>query len=174
MAIFFKNKQLYTLDDNNSYIPFNTVDNEIFLTADPIEGLFSFDDYYMAVHSPLSQRIPRIYLLNEDETIRRDVTEYLTACSIDLTHEQGVTRSASVTFLNTDGTWTPNPVNGFLWKGAKFRIEVGLYYNGTIFWVNYGIFTPIDPTIDDEAQTVQFQMQDKFAFVNGDVGGGID
>lgn len=174
MATFIRNKQLYTLDDNNNYIPFNTVDNEIFLTADPIEGLFSFNDYYMAVHSPLSQRIPRLYLLNEDETIKQEITEYLTACSIDLTYEQGITRSASVTLLNTDGMWTPDPVKGFLWKGTKFRIEVGLYYNGTIFWANYGIFTPVDPTIDDEAQTVQFQMQDKFAFLNGGVGGGID
>ena len=174
MATFIRNKQLYTLDDNNNYIPFNTVDNEIFLTADPIEGLFSFDDYYMAVHSPLSQRIPRLYLLNEDETIKQEITEYLTACSIDLAYEQGITRSASITLLNTDGMWTPDPVKGFLWKGTKFRIEVGLYYNGTIFWANYGIFTPVDPTIDDEAQTVQFQMQDKFAFLNGGVGGGID
>lgn len=174
MATFIRNKQLYTLDDNNNYIPFNTVDNEIFLTADPIEGLFSFDDYYMAVHSPLSRRVPRIYLLNEDETIKKEITEYLTACSIDLTYEQGITRSASVTLLNTDGKWTPDPVKGFLWKGTKFRIEIGLYYNGTIFWANYGIFTPVDPTIDDEAQTVQFQMQDKFAFLNGGVGGGID
>ena len=174
MATFIRNKQLYTLDDNNNYIPFNTVDNEIFLTADPIEGLFSFNDYYMAVHSPLSQRIPRLYLLNEDETIKQDITEYITACSIDLTYEQGITRSASVTLLNVDGKWTPDPVKGFLWKGTMFRIEVGLYYNGTIFWANYGIFTPIDPVIDDEAQTVQFQMQDKFAFLNGTAGGGID
>ena len=174
MATFIRNKQLYVVNDENTYSPFYTVENEIFLTADPIEGLFSFDDYYMAVHSSLSQRVPRVYLLNDDETIREDVTKYLTACSIDLSYEQGVTRSASVTFLNTDGAWTPNPVNGFLWKGTKFRIEVGLYYNETIFWANYGIFTPIDPTIDDENQTVQFQMQDKFAFLNGAVGGGID
>lgn len=174
MAEFIRNKQLYVVPDENDRFRFYTADNEIFLTADQIEGLFSFDDYYMAVHSPLSQRIPRLCLLNEDETIKQDVTEYLTACSIDLTYEQGVTRSASVTLFNADGTWTPDPVKGFLWKGSKFRIEVGLYYNGTIFWANYGIFTPIDPTIDDEAQTVQFQMQDKFAFLNGAVGGGID
>lgn len=174
MATFIRNKQLHVLPDETNRFRFYTADKEIFLTADPIEGLFSFDDYYMAVHSPLSQRVPRVYLLNDDETIREDVTEYLTACSIDLTYEQGVTRSASVTFLNTDGVWTPDPVKGFLWKGSKFRIDVGLYYNETIFWANYGIFTPIDPTIDDEVQTVQFQMQDKFAFLNGAVGGGID
>ena len=174
MAVFIKNKQLYVFDDNNNYVPFNTVDNEIFLTADPIEGLFSFDDYYMAVHSSLSQRVPRLYLLNEDETVKQEVTEYLTACSIDLSYEQGVTRSASVTLFNKDGIWTPNPITGFLWKGSKFRIEVGLYYNGNIFWANYGIFTPVDPVIDDEAHTVQFQMQDKFAFLNGTIGGKID
>ena len=174
MADFIKNKTLYVLDENLGYVPLYTVNNEILLTADIIKGLFSYDDYYRAVCSPLSRRISRITLLNNDETVKMDVTEYLTACTVDLTHSQGKTRSASVTFLNTDGYWTPSPVKGFIWKGSKFRIEAGLYFNNTVFWANYGIFTPVNPVVDDSNQTVQFQLEDKFAFLDGTIGGTID
>ena len=174
MADFIKNKTLYVLDENLGYVPLYTVNNEILLTADIIKGLFSYDDYYRAVCSPLSRRISRITLLNNDETVKMDVTEYLTACTVDLTHSQGKTRSASVTFLNTDGCWTPSPVKGFIWKGSKFRIEAGLYFNNTVFWANYGIFTPVNPVVDDSNQTVQFQLEDKFAFLDGTIGGTID
>ncbi len=174
MATFIRNKRLYTLDDNNNYQPFYTVENEVFLTADPIEGLFSFEDYFAAVTSPFSKKVPRLYLLNNDETIKQDVTEYITACNATINYTQGQTRSASLTLLNTDGVWTPNPVKGFLWKGTKFRLDVGLYHNGTIFWGKFGILTPANPTVNDDAQTVQFDMYDKFALLDGTIGGTID
>ena len=174
MADFIKNKMLYVCDGNGNYIPLCTINNEMLLTADPIKGLFSYDDYYRAICSPLSRRISRVSLLNNDETIKLDVTKYLISCNVDLVYAQGKTRSASITFLNADGTWTPNPVKGFIWKGSKFRIEAGLYYNNTVFWANYGIFTPIDPVVDDEGQTVQFRLEDKFAFLDGTIGGTID
>lgn len=174
MVDFIRNKQLYVLNDDNTYSPLYTVNNEIFLTADHIEGLFSFDDYYRAVTSPFSKRVPKMYLLNDDETIKQDVTEYINACTLTLDSEQGKSCSASVTFLNTDGLWTPSPVNGHLWKGTKFRIDVGLYYNGTVFWGRYGILSPADFSIDDESKTVQCQMYDKFAFLDGTITGKID
>lgn len=174
MAYLIKNKTLCVLNNDGTYSTLNTIDSEIFLTADPIKGLFSFDDYYKAVTSPMSRRVVRIYLLNSDETIKQDITEYVTACKVDLSYQQGKTRSASLTLLNTSGMWTPDPVKGFLWKGSKFRIDAGKYYNGKIFWGKYGIFTPINPTINDSSQTVEFQMEDKFAFLNGTAGGKID
>lgn len=174
MSNFIKNKKLYVLNDDGSYIEFSTIANEVFLTADPIEGLFSFEDYYRAVTSPVSIRLVRLYLLNEDETIREDVTQYLIACTIDLRHTQGITHSSSITLLNNDKTWNPNPISKRLWKGAKFRIDIGLHHNSNVFWGKYGIFMVENVTSDDKNKTIQIQLYDKFAMFDGTIGGTID
>ena len=84
---FIKNKILYVLNDSNKYVPMYTVNKEVFLTADKIFGLFSYDDYSKAVRSPLSQIVTRIYLLNDDETIRDEISEFLKSGNIDFVRD---------------------------------------------------------------------------------------
>lgn len=174
MANFIKNKNLVVLDDDNNFVDFLTIDKQFFLTNDPIEGLFSFDDYLLAVKNPMSMRVVRLYLLNDDESIKADVSQYLVSCSIDLTYQQGITHSASITLLNIDKVWNPNPVKGFLWKGTKFRIDIGLYNNKKIFWGKYGTYVSENISIDWVGKTVSVQLYDKFALFDGTIGGDTD
>lgn len=171
---FIRNKMLYVIDDMGNHKPFATVNNEIFLTADPIKGLFSYDEYITAVSAPLSKRVIKVSLLYEDEIFRRDISEYVLSCNVDLKYEQGITHSASLNLINKDGTWTPDPINGLLWKGTKFNIEVGLYYNGTVFWCRGGIYVAGNPTISDKECTVQVPCLDKYALLDGTISGTID
>jgi hypothetical protein len=171
---FVKNKTLYVLaDDGVTYISFKTVNDEIFLTADMIEGLFSYNDYVNAIRSRMSKYITRLYVLNEDESIRKDVSEYLISASIDLNYQQGQTRSCNVSLMNFNKEWLPSPVKGMLWKGTKFRLDLGIYYNGTVYWQQFGIFTPNDPSLsnDESNKTISLQMYDKFALLDGTLGG---
>ena len=168
---FIKNKALYVLNDEGIYSPFHTVKNELFLTADRISGLFSFNEYRQAIRSPINKRTSRIYILNEDETIKRDISEYLVAGSVDMKHVSGQTRTANITLSNTKNEWKPSPTNDTFWKGTKFRIDTGIYFNGQVFWKKCGIFTPGDFTLDDNAMTISFQMYDKFSLIDGTVAG---
>lgn len=173
---FIKNKTLYVFDDSNNYVPFETVNGEIFLTADLISGLFSFDDYKRAVKSRISKRVVRLYLLNDDETIKKDVSEYLISGSIDFNYQQGQTRSCNITLMNFKNEWLPSPVKGMLWKGTKFRIDIGLYFNGIVYWKKCGIFTPSDSSLSNNGsnKTISLQMYDKFAMLDGTLGGKTD
>lgn len=171
---FLRNKTLYVSSDTGGYEPFATADKEIFLTADPIKGLFSYDEYVTAVCAPLSKRVVKVSLLYEDEVFHQDISEYVLECSIDLKYEQGLSRTTNLTLINNDGMWTPNPVNGRLWKGTKFNIEVGLYYNGTVFWCRGGIYIAGNPTINDKDKTVQIPCLDKFSLLDGNISGTID
>lgn len=168
---FIKNKILYVLNDSNKYVPMYTVNKEVFLTADKIFGLFSYDDYSKAVRSPLSQIVTRIYLLNDDETIRDEISEFLKSGNVDFVRAQGQTRSGTLSFMNFNNQLTPSPINDMLWKANKLRIDIGLYYNGTVYWKRCGIFTPIDPTIDENTRTLNVSVKDKFALLDGTISG---
>ena len=175
MAIL-KNKILYVLNDTGEYVPFYTHPdvNEMFLTADPVENLFLWEDFTRAVRYPLSKRVVRVYYLNDDETINRDISEYVVSGNLSFNYAQGITRTANLTLNNYTKEMFPNPINGIVWQGHKFRIDIGLYYNKTIFWKRCRIFATQTPSIDEENQTTSIQLYDKFAMLDGTIGGKRD
>lgn len=173
MAIL-KNKILYVLNEDNEYVPFYTVDNELFLTADSVENLFLWEDYKRAVRYPLSKRVVRLYYLNDDETINQDISEYITSGNLSFKYGQGITRTADITLNNFSKKMYPNPIKSIIWQGRKFRIDVGLCYNKTIFWKKCGIFAAQTPSINESDFTTSIQLYDKFAMVDGTIGGKRD
>lgn len=173
MAAIIRNKTLYVLseDDGLSYEPFNTVNEEVFLTADINSMIFDYEHYCRAIASPASQKIFRLYLLNDDETIRSDVSEYVTQSTATFNHQQGQTRECSVTIINDDGFWEINPIQRVMWRGVKYRLDTGIYYDGTAYWKRCGVFTPSEPSYNMDAETISVQMFDKFALLDGTLGG---
>lgn len=168
---FLKNKILYTLNDNNEYEPFYTVNDELFLTDDP-NGVFSYDDFVEAVKNPIRYKITRVYLLNNDETIYKDISEYvLSGSSLSYTYAQGKTRSGTLVFSNKDYMFNPHPINGLLWDAKKVRIDIGIVYGNIIFWQKCGIYVMKNPEINDENGTISVQIHDKYALLDGTVGG---
>lgn len=175
MAII-KNKILCALNDaGDGYVPFHTIDEEIFLTADlSMTDVFSLggEEYMRAIESPISYRLIRVYLLNDDETLHRDISEYVMSdWGIDFKQENGQTRSANITLVNTDNQFMPSPVKKTIWKGTKFKIYTGLSYDNIAYWKDCGIFIVNNPSVDEEKQTVSLTLYDKFAMLDGTIGG---
>lgn len=174
---FLKNKILYVKDDLSGYETF-TVNDEIFLTADLISGIqnvgfndFSYNEYIAAIRHPISIRVCRVYLLNDDESIYEDLSEYICGGNLSFKYASGQTRSGSITFVNKNNMFVPHPINGLLWEGRKIRIDVGIYFNHIVFWKKCGIYLMKGFEINSEDGTVSCQIYDKYAGLDGTVGG---
>ena len=171
----YKNKMLYVLhEDGTGYEPFMTVGNEIFLTADLVsEEIFGGDGYGYenAVLSPTSRRVIRVYILNKDETPYRDISEYISDWSINFNYAQGSTRSGNITVMNYNNEWSPSPVKGTFWKGTKIRMHVGISHGGIIYWRDCGILVCGNISIDAEKGTISIPLYDKYAMMDGTIGG---
>lgn len=164
---------LYVLNDDNEYETFSNVENERFLIANNISDIYNLCglEYSIAIKSPLSKRVIRIYMLNDDETLSRDISEYVSDWNLSFTYQQGITRTGNITIMNYNGEWNPSPIKRTIWKGTKFRIEIGIYYNQIIFWKDCGIFVCGDISLDYSKGTIDVPVYDKFAMVDGTVSG---
>lgn len=171
---YVKNKTLYVLSDDGVSVPFCTVNNEIVLTQDIIaEEIFNFHgDYFNAVTSPLSKKVVRVYLLNNDETFRRDISEYVSNdWTLTEKFENGCRCSGNICLVNGNGEFLPHPIKSGIWKGSKFKIYIGIYYNNSVYWRDWGVFVSGNPNIDNEKFAVNLPLYDKFALLDSTVGG---
>lgn len=141
---------------------------------DSVEVPETDEAYIRAVKSNLSRPVFKLYLLNYDETIREDITErVISEVSATDNYQSGKRRTVSLTIDNNDGEFSPNPVKGKMWKGVKFRLDIGIYVKNYAYLCEYGIYSPtsIDEGYNGKSQTVQLQMSDKYAMLDGEIGG---
>lgn len=171
---FIKNKILYTYDENNIAVPLYTIDDEMFLTADKIEGLFSINDLKKAVRARLSKRVVKVYKLNSDETINSDISEYVSSLSLNFKYQQGITRTGNISLMNYNNEFSLSPVKNTLWKNTKLRIDVGIVHKGNTFWKRCGIFVCGTFSIDEKTKQISFPLYDKFAMLDGTASGKVD
>lgn len=121
----------------------------------------------------------RLSMLYPDESFKEDISEYLVNGSgtLNITYQQGQRRSLSFTLNNYDGKFTPNGLQGILWLDSKFKLELGMEFaNGDIVWNSAGIFVVGQPnaTRQQANRTVDVQCYDKFALLDGTLGGVLD
>lgn len=164
-----KNKALCDLEGNI----LQTIENEIILTEDIIEDYITKEDLDIAMHSYYNIPLFKLLLLNPDETIKEDITSYIVEENISYSDEykSGQRRSISVDVANYDGAWFPNPVKGKNWSGIKFQLYVGILYKGVVFWFPSGIYYISNPTINMSEDSASFELVDKFAMLDGSLGG---
>lgn len=171
---FIKNKQLYDSDGNALL----TVDNEILLSSDYIDGYIPIDELHSKMLGKIATPVFRLFLLNYDETIKEDVSEdvIVGSGSLNMNYQQGQTRSFSVDLINENGKWNPSTINGRIWSGTKFRLDYGIVLKNTVYWKQMGIFTPNDPSLNNatSSKTISLQMSDKFALLDGSISGKTD
>lgn len=116
----------------------------------------------------------RLYLLNYDESVKEDVTDYLLeGGNITITFQSGIRRNMNITLDNSDKKWNPSPISGYLWKDSKFRMDIGIQVKSGEVWEQMGIFIPTDPSISvaQDSKSVSLQLSDKFASLDGSFGG---
>ena len=165
---------LYSLNSDNEYEAIAMVNNEISITNnDKFNDSYTLSgsEYNIAIKSPLSQRVIRVYMLNSDESLSRDISEFICDWNLSFKYKQGITRTGQITVMNYNGEWNPSPIRRTLWKGTKFKIEIGIYHNKTIFWKDCGIYVAGDISLDYENGTIDVPLYDKFAMLDGTVSG---
>lgn len=150
-----------------------TINDEILLTEDLIEDYLTKEDIDTVIHSPYIIPLFKLLLLNPDETIKEDITERIINENISYSSEykSGQCRSISVTIDNSDGVWLPNPVSGRNWNGTKFQLYKGIIFRDIVFWFPSGIYYLSNPTISMNDDIVSLELVDKFAMLDGTLGG---
>lgn len=136
------------------------------------------EDYVKAIKSQIIRPRFRISLLNQDESFRMDISDYIMngSGSLSISYQQGQRRSLNFILNNIDGLFTPN-VMGLLWVNTKFKLELGIELsNGDIIYNPAGIFVLGNPnTVRQAAQrTISIQCYDKFALLDGTLGGKLE
>lgn len=172
---FIKDNKIYDFDRNNIPQPFGSVLRAINISEHDGVSMPNYDDYVEAIRSPISKKITRVYLLNKDETINRDISEYVVESNVDQTHQSGQVATASISITNFENEWKPDPVKGTIWKNTKLRIDIGIVSeNGNVYWKQFGIFVVGDISVNVDNMTLSFQCYDKYALLDGTLGGKND
>ena len=170
---FVKNKTLYVLTADGNYEELADFAGELLVVKDTdiVTSGYSYEQYVAMIKNKLSTVVVGVYLLNDDESIHKDISEYVAGISLSMNYNQGETRNANVTLMNFKNEWSPSPVRDTLWKGTKFKIDIGLYNEGLLIWQPMGIYVLKNPTYDDEKRTVALELHDKYCLLDGSVGG---
>ena len=121
----------------------------------------------------------RLSLLYPDESFREEISEYLIqgSGSLQIQYAQGQRRSLNFTLNNESGVFTPNGINSKIWVNTKFQLDLGMEMaNGDVVWNSAGIFVIGTPQItrEDARKIIDIQCYDKFALLDGTLGGTLD
>ena len=140
---------------------------------------YSPNKYIALVHNQAIRPRFKLSVLYEDESVRKDISEYLIADSgsLQIEYAQGQRRSLNFTLDNSDGVFTPTGINSLIWVNTKFKLELGLETStGDIVWNSAGVFVIGTPqAIRQNAQmTIDIQCYDKFALLDGTLGGTLE
>lgn len=123
----------------------------------------------------------RLFLLNPDETINREIPRediILSSGSYSENYENGQRRNLNIALNNESGQYTPSG-SGF-WINDRFRFDVGIMsvkYNDEdmvdhMYWFPKGIYVLGNPTTNRDVsdKKIDLTLLDKFAYLEGPVG----
>lgn len=116
-----------------------------------------------------------LYSLYDDETVKEDLSAYvLDGGTLSINYNSGVRRNLSINIFN-EKNWVAHPFQGFLWKGAKFKLEVGIETSSVEYVYSAGVFILKDFEIPHQyiKNEIKLEMVDKFGGLDGTVGGKI-
>lgn len=140
---------------------------------------FSPSDYTKTVRGHIIYPRFRLTWLYPDERAKEDITEYmqLDSGSLGVNYNQGQRRSLNFTLNNTNGRFTPNLANNGLWINTKFKFELGVELdNGDVIFSSAGVFVLSNPSAlrQNAQKTIDVQCVDKFALLDGTLGGTLE
>lgn len=168
---YFRNKRLMSSD--GKYL--KTINNEYILSSEPETRVFESDIYFEDLQNYIVEPVCRICVLNEDERVKADITEYIIPGSGSYTvqHTSGQRASLNFEIDNTSGRFTISPYTDGLYYDTKFSFEVGIVCRDTVYWKPKGIFIIENIKPNKDAGTITVQTKDKFSLLDGTVGGKV-
>ena len=115
----------------------------------------------------------RLFVLNPDETINYEIPEediIINSGNFTENYQNGQRKSVNINLINVDGKYTPS-INT-IWVHDRFRFDIGLEFDGQIYWFPRGIYILGNPSADhqDSDKQVSLTLVDKFAVLEGKAG----
>lgn len=115
----------------------------------------------------------RLFVLNPDETINYEIPEediIINSGNFTENYQNGQRKSVNINLINIDGKYTPS-INT-IWVHDRFRFDVGLEFDGQVYWFPRGIYILGNPSADhqDSDKQVSLTLVDKFAVLEGKAG----
>lgn len=115
----------------------------------------------------------RLFVLNPDETINYEIPEediIINSGNFTENYQNGQRKSVNINLINIDGKYTPS-INT-IWVHDKFRFDIGLEFDGQVYWFPRGIYILGNPSADhqDSDKQVSLTLVDKFAVLEGKAG----
>ena len=133
-----------------------------------------FADYInFMLTSSTFKPIAKFELLNPDETVYASFSAEVTGGTLVANRANGVRRTCDLNVTNFYNDFTPNPDT--FWVNQKFKLSLGYIINGEDFFIPQGVFGVSNPEnihIKSQKET-RIMGTDKFAFLNGQLGGRI-
>lgn len=115
----------------------------------------------------------RLFVLNSDETIDYEIPQediIINSGNFTENYQNGQRKSVNVSLVNIDGKYTPS-INT-IWVHNRFRLDIGLQFDGQIYWFPRGIYVLGNPTAShaNSDKQVTLTLVDKFAVLEGKQG----
>lgn len=115
----------------------------------------------------------RLFVLNHDETINYEIPEediIINSGNFTENYQNGQRKSVNINLINVDGKYTPS-INT-IWVHDRFRFDIGLEFDGQVYWFPRGIYVLGNPSADhqDSDKQVSLTLVDKFAVLEGKAG----
>lgn len=136
----------------------------------------TFADYEQALKAGTIHPIARLEFLNEAGFSDFEITDdFIQDGTITCNKQDGVRRTASITLSNLDQEYNIN-VNK-IWIGQQVRILAGIRLpSGEDYLFPQGIFYITNPeeTYNPTTKTIRLNLVDKWAGIDGTVGGTLD
>ena len=115
----------------------------------------------------------RLFVLNPDETINYEIPEediIINSGNFTENYQNGQRKSVNINLINIDGKYTPS-INT-IWVHDRFRFDIGLEFDGQVYWFPRGIYILGNPSADhqDSDKQVSLTLADKFAVLEGKAG----
>lgn len=163
------NESIYIRDSAFNY-NLSDIENEIYINGIsdlPID--VKMEIFKGAVVVPVF----KLYLLNDDETIRMDISSDVMDGNFSATYQSGQRATLSITLHNSHKKYTPTPLTGLVWFNTKFRLDIGVVWKKTVYWEQKGIYCVNNPSASRETsnQTITFDLCDKYGLFSGEIYG---
>lgn len=136
----------------------------------------TFQQYLEALKQSTVYPTSRLYFLNEDGTPYYEITdEYIKGGSINVSYNNGIRRTASITLFNDKGQYDSLIERGVL-LNQKVKILAGIYIGDDEYLIPQGVFYINNPasSYQPSNKTIQLNLVDKWGALDGTVGGTLD
>ena len=141
------------------------------LVTQPPELLSVHAEPTKSLLSPIRQYLTKIEWLDWQENFIGDYTVDVLDGSLSIDASRDCRRSFSMTLNNSGGLYIPNGARTNM--GVKMQVKRGIVTTNGNYWWNRGIFVLTDPSAVHKGaeKTVDLEGVDKWALLNGDLGG---